>query len=54
MEIKLNIQVPSDNTNTPHGNLTLKEIGDYTYITIENKTVAVDTTELYKAVNALY
>jgi len=54
MEIKLDIKVPNDNTNTPHGSITFKSDRKYTYITHDEKTIAVNVDELYKAVNALY
>lgn len=54
MEIKLDIKVPHDNTNTPHGNISLKSDRRYTHITYGNKTIAVDVDEMYRAIIALY
>ena len=54
MEIKLDIKVPNDNTNTLHGNITLRSDRRYTYITHGNETLAVDVDEMHRAVMALY
>jgi len=54
MEIKLDIKVPHDNTNTPHGNITLKSDRKYTYITHDNETIAVDVDEMYRSIKTLY
>ena len=54
MEIKLDVKVPNDNTNTPHGNITLKSDRKYTYITHDNKTIAVDVDEMYRSIKTLY
>jgi len=54
MEIKLDIKVPHDNTNSPHGNIVLETDNRYTYISAEDNTIAVDADELFKAINALY
>lgn len=54
MEIKLDIKVPNDNTNEPHGFINLKTDNRYTYISTENNTIVVDSNDLYKAINVLY
>ena len=54
MEIKIDIKVPNDNTNTPHGNITLKSDRKYTYITHGNETIAVDVDEMYRSIKTLY
>ena len=54
MEIKIDIKVPNDNTNTPHGNITLKSDRKYTYITHGNETIAVDVDEMYCSIKTLY
>lgn len=54
MEIKLDIKVPNDNTNIPHGNITLRSDRRYTYITNGNEILAVDVDEMYRAIVALY
>ena len=54
MEIKLNIKVPNDNTNAPHGSIILETDNRYTYISVKDETIAVEADELFKAVNALY
>ena len=54
MKIELSIKVPNDNTNTPHGSITLKSDRKYTYITYKDKTIVVDADEMYRAIDALY
>ena len=54
MEIKLDIKVPNDNTNIPHGNITLRSDRRYTYITSGNETLTVDADEMCRAIVALY
>ena len=54
MEIKLDIKVPNDNTNTLHGNITLRSDLRYTYITHDNETIAVDVDEMYHSIKTLY
>jgi len=54
LEIKLDIKVPNDNTNTLHGNITLRSDRRYTYITHDNETIAVDVDEMYHSIKTLY
>lgn len=54
MEIILNLQKPNDNTNTPHGKISLKSDNRYTYIEIEGNRFAVAENDLYKAICALH
>jgi len=54
MEIKLDIKVPNDNTNAPHGNIKLRTDRRYTYITAGESTIAIDADEMYRSIIALY
>ena len=54
MEIKLNIQEPHDNTNTPHGTIAFSSDNKYTYINLEGKRITVSESDFYKMACALH
>lgn len=55
MDINIDIRVPNDNTNTPHGtiNLTTDERHLYIYITVGESRIAVSREDIRDAVSIL-
>ena len=54
MQISLEIVNPKDNTNTPHGTVTLSTDNKYVYIETDKEKIAVGANDLYIAVIALF
>lgn len=48
MEIKLKIQDPNDNTNTPHGTIAFSTDNKYVYLEVEGKRMAVYADDFLK------